>query len=77
MNSNLTTVGQKGSDVYTMKGLDNPLVALSALLTRGVTAETVSPLVQEIIEVKGRAAREQVIEDLCVLAFQTRDIRGG
>ena len=77
MNSNITTVGQKGSDVYTIKGLDNPLVALSALLTRGVTAETVSPLVQEIIEVKGRAAREQVIEDLCVLAFQTRDIRGG
>jgi hypothetical protein len=76
MKSN-TTVGIKGSDVYTPHGVDNPLVALSALLTRGVTKETISPLVSEITTIKGRAQREQIIEDLCVLAFQTRDIRGG
>lgn len=77
MKSNLTTVGTKGSDVYTPHGVDNPLVSLSALLTRGVTKETISPLVSEVTAIKGRAQREQVIEDLCVLAFQTRDIRGG
>ena len=44
MKSNIT-VGVKGSDVYTPHGVDNPLVALSALLTRGVPKETISPLV--------------------------------
>jgi hypothetical protein len=59
--------GVKNSDVYTTT--DNPLIDLSTLLVRGASPSTILTLVKKCIEVS--------IQDTFVLAFQTRDIRGG
>ena len=68
-----TAIGVKGSDVYTAAGVQDERVALSALLNRGVTSETIKPLIDAIV------AKDDSLqlEDLFVLAFQTRDVRGG
>jgi hypothetical protein len=68
-----TAIGVKGSDVYTAAGVQDERVALSALLNRGVSSEVIKPLIDAII------AKDEPnqLEDLFVLAFQTRDIRGG
>ena len=68
-----TAIGAKGSDVYTAAGVQDERVALSALLTRGVTASAIKPLIDAIIA-KDNTSQ---LEDLFVLAFQTRDVRGG
>jgi hypothetical protein len=68
-----TAIGVKGSDVYTAAGVQDERVALSTLLTRGVTSETIKPLIDAIIA----KDESNQLEDLFVLAFQTRDVRGG
>ena len=73
-----TMIGAKGSDVYSadaFKGVGDKMVALSALLTRGISPTTVETAVKAITELS--AGTSEVIEHLMVLAFQTRDIRGG
>ena len=60
-------VGVKGSDVYNSSG--NPLVDLYTLLVRGAYEESIRPLLTKVVEVSE--------VDAFVLAFQTRDIRGG
>ena len=68
-----TAIGVKGSDVYTAAGVQDERVALSALLNRGVSLEVIKSLIDAII------AKDEPnqLEDLFVLAFQTRDVRGG
>jgi hypothetical protein len=66
-------IGIKGSDVYNSSGLGNPLVALSTLLTRGADQITIKNLANKILT----ESSQEDLEDLIVLAFQTRDIRGG
>jgi hypothetical protein len=65
------TTGVKGSDVYTSTG--SALLDLSVMLNRGQTAEFITNQVRRVVASGDLAA----IEDLFVLAFQTRDIRGG
>jgi len=72
--SSLTTVGTKGSDVYTATGVGDPRVALSVLLTRGANPFTLRRGVEAVL---GMENKEEALKDLCVLAFQTRDVRGG
>ena len=72
-NKNSTQVGTKGSDVYTATGVDDPRVALSALLVQGCDAHTVVQGANEILN----KFDKQMLEDLFVLVFQTRDVRGG
>jgi hypothetical protein len=72
-----TMIGAKGSDVYSAKlfqGVEDKMVALSALLTRGVSQDTVYTLLDQIFL---NTLNQKQVEDLLVLAFQTRDIRGG
>jgi hypothetical protein len=72
-----TMIGAKGSDVYSadaFKGAGDKMVALSALLTRGISPATVDHAVSAMLTMTSDPA---LIEDLLVLAFQTRDIRGG
>lgn len=61
-------IGVKGSDVYDTTS--SPLVDLSTLLVRGATRETLTPLLKNCLA----AGLE---DDTFVLAFQTRDVRGG
>ena len=71
-------IGVKGSDVYfadAFYGAGDKMVALSALLTRGISATTVHTAVNAIVSMSDD--KSQAIEHLMVLAFQTRDIRGG
>jgi hypothetical protein len=68
-----TTVGVKGSDVYTSEGVGNHLLALSTLLVRGVDSLTVEEMVVTIL--KDSSTKD--LEDLMVLAFQNRMPRGG
>jgi len=65
--------GVKGSDVY--DGTGDPRVDLSVMAVRGVSIETIKPLMEEILA-RG-ALDQQMYEDAFVLAFQTRNIRGG
>lgn len=80
----LTRRGEKGTVEYTAAGVKNPQVALFFALVRGLTEERLKNLFVPCME----AAREahlngekeegaQLIVDLFVLAFQTRDCRGG
>jgi len=72
-----TATGAKGSDVYTADAFEDfgeKLLALSALLTRGANELSIKELVYKLISIsKGR----EDLENLVVLAFQTRDVRGG
>jgi hypothetical protein len=72
--SSLTAVGSKGSDVYTATGVEDPRVALSVLLTRGADPGSIRRGVTAIL---GMENKYEALKDLCVLAFQTRDVRGG
>lgn len=65
--------GIKGSDVYNASVIENPLVSLSALLTRGADEMAIKKMVNQILS----ESTQKDLEDLIVLAFQTRDIRGG
>ena len=80
--NNLTTVGEKGSDVYTAEGVGSALVALNTLLVRGVTKETVNKQMKEVCtmihgDIWGEPSAQLAYEDLWVLLFQNRDVRGG
>ena len=69
----MTAIGTKGSDVYTAVGVEDPRVALSVLLTRGADVGNIRSGIKAILDMKD----EQALKDLFVMAFQTRDVRGG
>ncbi len=73
MNSS-TAIGTKGSDVYTATGVEDPRVALSVLLNRGADPLTIRSGVNAVLAMEDK---EQAIKDIFVMAFQTRDVRGG
>ena len=73
--ANHTTVGIKGSDVYTAEGVGDPRVVLNTLLVRGATSEVIQPHLEVLA--KMAMSDRQAYEDLWVLLFQNRDIRGG
>lgn len=64
-------VGIKGSDVYETTG--DARVDLSVMLVRGLTAEKIQVGVEAVLAMPSKEA----LEDLCILLFQTRNIRGG
>jgi hypothetical protein len=72
--TSLTAVGTKGSDVYTATGVEDPRVALSVLLVRNAYLTTIRSGVEAILAMENRV---EAISDLVVMAFQTRDVRGG
>jgi hypothetical protein len=78
----LTKIGEKGSDVYTAEGVGSALVALNTLLVRGVTKETVNKQMDAVSallhgDIWAVPALMCAYEDLWVLLFQNRDVRGG
>ena len=76
--SSKIAVGSKGSDVYTAEGVEDPHVALSALLVRGADISVIEKLMGDIFNSpSGPQGQPKWIEDVIVMAFQTRDIRGG
>lgn len=65
------TLGVKGSDVYESTG--DPRVDLSVMLNRGLATETIRIGLDKIFAM----GTEESFEDAFVLAFQTRNVRGG
>ncbi len=69
MNNPLTTDGVNGSLVYTAEGQGDPRVALYTSLVRGCEMDFIEKNLQESYKLSAA--------DAFVLAFQTRDVRGG
>ena len=69
----ITKVGVNGAHVYTEEGVENDLLALFTMLNRNLEESYITDSVHKIIKKKDDA----MLRDLLVLAFQTRDIRGG
>jgi hypothetical protein len=74
MNTPLTKAGVKGSDVYTEAGVGDDRVALFQQLVRGCSATYIKDQVARAFMV---TPQNDVLRDYAVMAFQTRDVRGG
>ena len=66
-----TAVGFKGSDMFENAG--DPRLTLSMQLVRGLAPDTICNSMNDIWSI----GTVKAVEDAVVLAFQTRDIRGG
>jgi hypothetical protein len=74
MNSPDTTkVGINGADVYTEEGVGDYRVSLFTMLNRGLDMSYIKHYVDKIYD---RKINDEM-RDLFVMAFQTRDVRGG
>lgn len=69
----LTKQGINGADVYTEEGVGDYRVSLFTMLNRGLEQSYINDYVGKIY---GRAKRDEM-RDIFVMAFQTRDVRGG
>jgi hypothetical protein len=75
-----TKVGVNGADVYTEEGVGNLHVSLFTMLNRGLSGSYIEENVGKIFEAcktSDTTTAENAIKDLFVMAFQTRDVRGG
>lgn len=82
--NDMTRIGEKGAAEYTAEGVDEPRVALFFSLVRGLSQERLHDLVMLCMEdakkatFKGNLSQAcDILTDLYLLAFQTRDCRGG
>ena len=73
MNTPTVKVGVNGADVYTEEGVGDYRVSLFTMLNRGLSGDYIQEYVAKVFS--GGKADE--ICDIFVMAFQTRDIRGG
>lgn len=64
-------LGENGSPEYTSDGVEDPRVALFFALVRGITRDRVNELLDKSLE------RADLVADAIVMAFQTRNCRGG
>ena len=69
----LTKEGVKGSDVYTEAGVGDLRVTFFTQLVRGLSQKEITKNVTSILATSSFVQ----IQDLVVMAFQTRDVRGG
>ena len=67
------TVGVKGSAVYTAAGVGDPRVVLSVKAVRGAAPADLIAVHDQILA----ANSDEMLMDAVLLAFQSRDIRGG
>jgi Domain of unknown function (DUF2828) len=74
----MQTTGVNGANVYTPQGTGDMRVAFYTSLLRDMTAAEVRQFVRETLdEGERRGSLQEYIRDLWVMAFQTRDVRGG
>lgn len=74
MNSPDTTkIGINGADVYTEEGVGDYRVSLFTMLNRGLDASYINKYVTKVFN---RKVTDEM-RDMFVMAFQTRDVRGG
>jgi len=73
MNTPTVKVGVNGADVYTEEGVGDYRVSLFTMLNRGLSGDYIQEYVAKVFN-NGKADE---MCDMFVMAFQTRDIRGG
>ena len=74
----LKTVGVNGADVYTAKGTGDMRVAFYTSLLRDMTETEIRQFVRETLdEGERRDKLQEYMQDLWLIAFQARDVRGG
>lgn len=71
--SDTTKRGINGADVYTEEGVGDYRITLFTMLNRGLEAS----YIQDSVDVIFKRGVESEMRDLFVMAFQTRDVRGG
>lgn len=72
-----TKQGVNGADVYTEKGVGDYRVTLFTTLVRGQTYTYLNDHVQKIVQEAEEGLDSAAMRDLFIMAFQTRDVRGG
>ena len=70
---NANKQGVNGADVYTEAGVGNRLLPLFTMLNRGLKENYIHKAIKQI----AWCNQEEEIRDLFVMAFHTRDVRGG
>ena len=70
---NANKQGVNGADVYTEVGVGNRLLPLFTMLNRGLKENYIHKAIKQI----AFCNQEEEIRDLFVMAFHTRDVRGG
>lgn len=69
----LTKLGVKGSNVYTETGVGDLRVSLFQMLVRGLEVSEI----RRVIKTAFTSSDKDYLLDFIVMAFQTRDVRGG
>lgn len=72
-----TKIGVNGEAVYTADGVGDSRVALFAMLNRGLDPEKLQDDIRTVFADSKTLAKPQMQLDMFLMAFQTRDIRGG
>ena len=72
-----TKIGVNGEIVYTADGVGDSRVALFAMLNRGLEPEKLQDAIRAVFADSHTRVQPQMQLDMFLMAFQTRDIRGG
>lgn len=72
-----TKIGVNGATVYTEAGVEDGRVALFTMLNRGLDKEYIQDAIRKLFAESDTHPTQQYQLDLFLMAFQTRDIRGG
>ena len=72
-----TKIGINGELVYTANGVGDSRVALFTMLNRGLDLETLQDGIRKVFADSKKSEQVQMQLDTFLMAFQTRDIRGG
>lgn len=72
-----TKIGVNGETVYTAAGVEDSRVALFAMLNRDLDADTLHDAICKVFEYSNQTNQSPMELDMFLMAFQTRDIRGG
>mmetsp|Transcript_4705 Transcript_4705/g.7285 ORF Transcript_4705/g.7285 Transcript_4705/m.7285 type:complete len:615 (+) Transcript_4705:423-2267(+) len=73
MDANAKQLGENGSPEFRADGSGDPRVAAFFAFVRGIESERVSELLDQVLEKK----KPEMVADLFIMAFQTRNCRGG
>ena len=72
-----TKIGVNGEIVYTAAGVGDSRVALFTMLNRGLDKETLQDAIRTVFADSKKSKKPEWQLDMFLMAFQTRDIRGG
>ena len=72
-----TKIGVNGETVYTAEGVGDSRVALFTMLNRNLDPEKLQTAIRTVFEDGHKYVKPQMHLDMFLMAFQTRDIRGG